>query len=203
MPYALSLAKSRFSENRLHNLMQIAQQRNKALALAIYMVIIIFTYYILYAPAEEAKICQSSGPSPKRHIQSQSPGGAGSALSGGGVLRCARFGSGQIRDAAPGSKRRCSDQSSRFKLRLFPAFLLQSSSGFPPRGLGRVDRQEARAQGATQAQHGDHGFCGAKANARSFAQSRHFIGTDSRDLWDQGSSPHFGTGSGRREKKPH
>src|SRR5580704_2977538 len=124
-----------------------------------YMVIIILTYYILYAPAEETGLCQISGPPPKRHLQFQSPGSAGSALFGGGVLRFAGFGSSQVRDAASGSQRRRPGEPGRCELRLFPAFILQSPRGLRPGGLGRADRQEAGSKGEAQAQHGDLRLC--------------------------------------------
>ena len=184
-------------------LLYSAQKHKKTLATPIYMVIINFTYHILYAPAEETELCQSSSPPPKRYIQSPGPAGSGSALFGGRLLRCARFGSGQIRNAASGSQGRHSGQPSGFELRLLATFLLQSPRGLYSGGPGRADWQEARPEGAAQAQRGDYGLCRAKANSRSFAQSRGFIGTDSKEVWDPRASTDFGTGLGYREKKPH
>src|SRR5262249_8766519 len=140
---------------------------------------------------------QSSSPPPMRYLQSPGRAGSGSALLGGRLLRCARFGSSKVRNAASSSQRRCSGQPSRFDFWLFPSFLLQSARGLWPGGLGRADRQEARAEGWAQAKRGDPGLCAAKPNSGSFAQSRWFIGSDSKDIWDQGAS----TGFGRREKK--
>ena len=90
---------------------------------------------------------------------------------------------------------------SGFELRLLATFLLQSPRGLYSGGSGRADWQEERPEGAAQAQCGDYGLCGAKANSRSFAQSRCFIGTDSKEVWDPRASTDFGTGFGYREKK--
>jgi hypothetical protein len=123
------------------------------------------------------------------------------AFFGGGLFRCARFSSGQIRNAASGSQGRQSGQSSGFELRFLATFLLQSPRGLYSGGPGRADWQEERPEGSAQAQRRDYGFCGAKPNSRSFAQSRCFIGTDSKEVWDPRASTDFGTGFGCREKK--
>ena len=201
MPSVLAISKYQIIKERLIWLLNSVEKHKKTLAIPIYMVIINFTYHILYAPAEETELCQSSSPPPKRYIQSPGPAGSGSALFGGRLLRCARFGSGQIRNAASRSERRRSGQSSRFDFWFFPSFLLQSSRGLWPGGFGRTDWQEARTEGATQAQRENHGLCAAKPNSGSFAQGHWLIGTYSKDVRNQSASTYFGTGFGRREKK--
>jgi hypothetical protein len=180
--------------------LEAAHEHNKTLAMPTYRVIIIFTYNLWYAPTQ-TDLCQISSPPPKRHLKFPGPGGSGSPFFGGGLFRCARFSSGQIRNAASGSQGRHSGQPSGFELRLLATFLLQSPRGLYSGGPGRADWQEERPEGAVQAQRGDYGLCGAKANSRSFAQSRCFIGTDSKEVRDSRTSTDFGTGFGCREKK--
>ena len=175
-------------------------KREKTLAMPAYRVIIIFTYNLWYASTQN-DLCQISSPPPKWHLKFPGPGGSGSPFFGRGLFRCARFSSGQIRNAASGSQGRQSGQPSGFELRLLATFLLQSPRGLYSGGPGRADWQEERPEGSTQAQRRDYGFCGAKPNSRSFAQSRCFIGTDSKEVWDPRASTDFGTGFGCREKK--
>ena len=180
--------------------LETAYEHNKTLAMPTYRVIIIFTYNLWYAPTQ-TDLCQISSPPPKRHLQFQGPGGSGSLFFRGGLFRCARYSSGQIRNAASGSQGRHSGQPSGFQLRLLATFLLQGPRGLYSGGPGRADWQEERPEGAAQAQRGDYGLCRATANSRSFAQSCYFIGTDSKEVWDPRASTDFGTGFGCREKK--
>ena len=180
--------------------LKTAYEDYKTLAMPTYRVVIVFAYKLWYAPTH-TDLCQISSPPPKRHLKFPGPRGSGSPFFGGGLFRCARFSSGQIRNAASGSQGRHSGQPSGFELRLLATFLLQSPRGLYSRGPGRADWQEERSEGAAQAQCGDYGLCGAKANSRSFAQSRCFIGTDSKEVWDPRASTDFGTGFGCREKK--
>ena len=194
-----------FIERRRHRIeavpsLQTAYKYKKTLAMPTYRVIIIFTHNLWYAPTQ-TDLGQSSSPPPKRHLKFPGPGGSGSPFFGGGLFRCARFGSGQIRNAASGSQGSHSGQPSGFELRLLATFLLQSPRGLYSGGSGRADWQEERPEGAAQAQRGNYGLCRAKANSRSFAQSRGFIGTDSKEVWDPRASTDFGTGFGCREKK--
>src|SRR5208282_2121298 len=71
-------------------------KREKTLATPTYRVIIIFTYNPLYASTQN-DLCQISSPLPKWHLKFPGPGGSGSPFFGGGLFRCARFSSGQIR----------------------------------------------------------------------------------------------------------
>jgi hypothetical protein len=180
--------------------LKTVHKREKTLAMPAYRVIIIFTYN-LWCASTQNDICQISSPPPKWHLKFAGPGGSGSPFFGGGLFRCARFSSGQIRNAASGSQGRQSGQPSGFELRLLATFLLQSPRGLYSGGPGRADWQEERPEGSAQAQRRDYGICGAKPNSRSFAQSRRFIGTDSKEVWDPRASTDFGTGLGCREKK--
>jgi hypothetical protein len=175
-------------------------EHNKMLAMPVCRVIITFTYNLWYA-ATQTDHSQISSPPPKWYLKFPCPRGSGSPFPGGGLFRRPRFSSGQIRNAASGPQGRHSGQRSGFELRFLATFLLQSAGGFYPGGSGRVDWQEERPEGAAQAQRGDHGFCGAEANSRSFAQSRRFTQTDPKQVRNPRASTDFGTGSGCREKK--
>jgi len=170
------------------------------LAMPVCRVIITFTYNLWYA-ATQTDHSQISSPPPKWYLKFPCPRGSGSPFPGGGLFRRPRFSSGQIRNAASGPQGRHSGQRSGFELRFLATFLLQSAGGFYPGGSGRVDWQEERPEGAAQAQRGDHGFCGAEANSRSFAQSRRFTQTDPKQVRNPRASTDFGTGSGCHEKK--
>ena len=112
--------------NRIIATIRSLLARRLGLTIASCVIIIIFTYNLWYAPTQ-TDLCQISSPPPKRHLQFPGPGGSGSLFFGGGLFRCARFSSGQIRNAASGSQGRHSGQPSGFELRLLPAFLLRAS----------------------------------------------------------------------------
>src|SRR5258708_12443305 len=186
---------STFIERKRHIIaafpsLETAYEHNKTVAMPTYRVIIIFTYNLWYAPTQ-TDLCQISSPPPKRHLQFPGPGGSESLFFGGGLFRCARFSSGQIRNAASGSQGGHSGQPSGFELRLLATFLLQGPRGLYSGGPGRADWQEERPEGAAQAQRGDYGLCRATANSRSSAQTSYFIRTYSKNVSHPLPPPHF------------
>jgi hypothetical protein len=177
------------------------RKRNKAVAILSDIGIILFA-------GEEGQVltknlcCKGAGSSRKRDPQSPSRESTGSFVSRRELFRPARSGSGQIRNAAPGSERDNADQPCRYQLRFFSSCFLQSATGFCSRGSGGTHSQTPQPQRSTQADRRDFGVCRANPRSRAIYPNSRAGSADSERVCHSGAPSKLGASVGGCEKKP-
>ena len=178
----------------------IEEKRKKKLAIPDSVGIFMFTQHNRHGSTQSNRF-QSAGPPPKPNAQSPRSPSPGPTFSGARLLRSARPGSGQIRNAAAGPEGRRPRQRGGFIFWFFPAFVLQGPGGFRSSGPGRSDSPKTRSQGAAQTPGPNHGLCRAHANAGALAQERCPGAPDPGKVCPYRAPPHSGTSVACGEKK--
>jgi hypothetical protein len=116
------------------------------------------------------------------------------------LLRSARSGAGQVRDAPPGAHRGSREDRGRSPVRCFASDALPSRSRLRTRRLERFDTQAARPQGRTQAHRRRHALHRAQACRRRSTRRSHTRATDQGRTWPDHPPPQYRTRSGAQKK---
>lgn len=94
---------------------------------------------------------QSSAPQANGRPEPPSRACSRALVSERGILRCSRFGAGEVRDVASGAHRGSREDGGRQTFRRIAADLLSGRSGLRASGLKRTASQAPRSQGRAQA----------------------------------------------------
>jgi hypothetical protein len=123
-----------------------------------------------------------------------------SVVSSRWLLRSARSGAGQVRDAPPGAHRGPREDRGRGPVRCIASDALPSRSRLRTRRLERFDTQAARSQGGTQAHRRRHALHRAQACRRRSTRRSRTGATDQGRAWPGHSPPQYRTRSGAQKK---